>query len=82
MHFSHHLAEALVPEWRQHYINYEALKDKLKQVRHTMLTHILARLDAPGQHSAQLQRGPALLKRPQLQEVLTVAMFAGTRCFR
>lgn len=39
MHFSHHLAEALVPEWRQHYINYEALKDKLKQVRHPMLTN-------------------------------------------
>lgn len=33
MKFGNTLAETLVPEWRQYYINYEGLKQRLKQVR-------------------------------------------------
>jgi SPX domain protein involved in polyphosphate accumulation len=33
MKFGLTLAESLVPEWREHYIDYESLKHKLKQVR-------------------------------------------------
>lgn len=33
MKFGLTLAESLVPEWREYYIDYESLKHKLKQVR-------------------------------------------------
>jgi SPX domain protein involved in polyphosphate accumulation len=33
MKFSNQLDASMVPEWRQHYMDYKALKKKLKQVR-------------------------------------------------
>jgi hypothetical protein len=35
MKFSNQLEVSMVPEWRQHYLDYKALKKKLKQVRKT-----------------------------------------------
>lgn len=54
MKFGLTLAETLVPEWRQHYINYDALKYKLKQVQ-ALLSRQHACLPFPATAPAVLQ---------------------------